>query len=44
MTNINEEYAKQNFPKQSQPEPGLQSKMSPTPDDGAATRFVSFEI
>jgi len=37
MTNINGEYAKQNFPKQSQPEPGLQSKMSPTPDDGAAS-------
>lgn len=42
MTNINEEYAKQNFPKQSQPEPGLQSKMSPTPDDGA-TSYVGHD-
>lgn len=25
------------FPKQHQPEPGLQSKMSPQPDDGSTT-------
>lgn len=36
MTNINEQHQIEYFPKQSQPEPGLQSRMSPTPDDGAA--------
>ncbi|CAM3121064.1 SDR family oxidoreductase [Leuconostoc rapi] len=36
MTDTNEQYKINHFPKQSQAEPGLQSRMSPTPDDGAA--------
>lgn len=37
MTNKNEKYKIKHFPKQSQPAPGLQNRMSPIPDDGAAS-------
>ncbi|MGX4593121.1 SDR family oxidoreductase [Leuconostoc sp. JNUCC 76] len=37
MANTSGKYVKQNFPKQNQSEPGLQSKMSPAPDDGATS-------
>lgn len=38
----NKQYTITHFPKQQQPEPGLQSRMSPTPDDGAAS-YVGHE-
>lgn len=37
MANKNEKYKIKHFPKQSQPAPGLQNRMSPIPDDGAAS-------